>query len=1266
MDAGAGPASCALGSVKSQIGHTKCAAGLAGLIKASLAIHRGVLPPTLHVETPNPYWQRDSSPFVLHKAARPWSERRRRAGVSAFGFGGTNYHVVLTEAPAAVEPEIGLEQWPAELFLVRGSDRAAASKRMDVLARALDSDDPWRLRDLARTISLAGSGPVQVAIVATSAEDLRQKLDVARRFERDPRGVFVGGDAPVYEAGNLAFLFPGQGSQRPGMLADLFVAFPSLQRFLRLGQPWADRMLPPAARSAEEEAAQSAAITDTRTAQPSLGIAGLAMADLLGRLGVEPALLGGHSYGELVALSVAGAIDEAELRALSEARGVAIVEAAGDDPGTMAAVAATAERVAEALGDLLGVAGEIALANQNGPEQTVISGPTAAVEAAVARLSSAGLKAKAIPVSCAFHSSVIAGARDLFAATLRGVTISKPSATVYSNTTAEPYPTAPDAIRARLAEHIVLPVRFAAQIEAMYEAGARIFVEAGPGRVLSGLVGSILGDRPHTTVVCDHPRRHGVRQLQMALAELAVAGVSVDATTLHAGRDSTAVDLAQPSPQRVAPSAWLIDGFIARPAHGDLPENGLRPARYPVVTGVGQSAPAQPAPGAERDEVVMQYLDSMRRLVDSQREVMLGYLGATPAPAQVFDAISAPVLAAATVSQAPVPAVVTAASVAVVTAPSDPKTLLLGIVSERTGYPVEMLDLDLDLEADLSIDSIKRIEILGALGERMGLGESGDGERDAVIEQLAAVKTLRGVLDWLQRKPDADAAAPEPEAAKADEVLDDEGPLVPEGVVRFRMTLESAPPAKSKRARVKGRRVAVTADSLGVGAVLVAQLNASGAVATLVSADAPLGELDMLVDLASLDDSAGGAPGTRTKTLFARTREALDGGSRSIVSATGGGGSFGAGNAHGGATTSGGTAGLLKTVAKERADLRVSVVDLDPLEPAATLAGHLFDELSADDPLLEVGYQAGRRVQRKVEVQSLNGHVPTATLANNPVIVVTGGARGITARIATALAERGPCRLELIGRSPLPDKDTLVDPALTEARDRKGVRRVLVDSGLYASPREIEAEAARVMAAREILETLDAIRGAGAEVVYHACDVRDADALAAVIDDIYARHGRLDGIIHGAGVLEDKLIPQKTEESFGRVFDTKVSGALTLLEALRSPAEFIVFFGSVAGAFGNRGQVDYAAANDALDKLALRLAALPAGERPARRVLSIDWGPWAGAGMVTPELEREYARRGIGLIPMEDGVAAFIDELIRGEEADAQIILMRATPASMQ
>ncbi|HKA91086.1 MAG TPA: SDR family NAD(P)-dependent oxidoreductase, partial [Haliangiales bacterium] len=165
-------------------------------------------------------------------------------------------------------------------------------------------------------------------------------------------------------------------------------------------------------------------------------------------------------------------------------------------------------------------------------------------------------------------------------------------------------------------------------------------------------------------------------------------------------------------------------------------------------------------------------------------------------------------------------------------------------------------------------------------------------------------------------------------------------------------------------------------------------------------------------------------------------------------------------------------------------------------------------------------------------------------------------------------------------------------------------------------------------------------------------------AFGALIDDLYARHGRIDGVLHGAGVIEDKLLRDKTRDSFDRVFDTKVAGALVLAEKLRRDVKFVVFFSSVSGAFGNRGQADYAAANDALDKLALHLDRTLPG-----RVLSINWGPWGGTGMISPELEREYSRRGIGLIRPEEGVSRLLDELRR--PGLAQVILMRAAPEAM-
>ncbi len=185
--AGVEPGSCALGSVKSQIGHTKCAAGLAGLIKVALALYHRTLPPTINIEQPNPGWDAEASPFTLSLEPRPWLGEGRTAGLSAFGFGGTNFHAIVAEHPGSTA---GPEVRSAELFLFRGDERDAAAARMDALAAALERDDRWRLRDLAWTLS-RDEGPVQAAVVASSLEELRERTAAARSFDGGAAGVFV-------------------------------------------------------------------------------------------------------------------------------------------------------------------------------------------------------------------------------------------------------------------------------------------------------------------------------------------------------------------------------------------------------------------------------------------------------------------------------------------------------------------------------------------------------------------------------------------------------------------------------------------------------------------------------------------------------------------------------------------------------------------------------------------------------------------------------------------------------------------------------------------------------------------------------------------------------------------------------------------------------------------------------------------------------------------------------------------------------------------
>ena len=523
-EAGAKAGGCALGSVKSQIGHTKCAAGLAGLIKTVLSLYTGVKPPTLHMKRPNPAWREESSPFVFHARARPWAvpADERVAGLSAFGFGGTNFHVVLSAHSAAEPPAHGLNSWPAELFTFRGTDPAAARRAIEDVLKAAETDGlPWRLRDLALSASRRADArhePVQVAVVAADVEGLTGQLRRALVGEHDPAGgihLAEAGRAPAdgseqasSEAGQLqadagqtppgprrpapadgkvAFLFPGQGSQRPGMLADVFIAFPELQHYLHLGRDHADALYPPAAFDTAARDRRRAGITDTRVAQPALGIAGLAAHALLTAAGVRPDMAAGHSYGELVALCAAGAITPEALLELSAERAAAILAAVGDDPGTMAAVAAGAEDVERALRET-GAPATVVVANHNSPRQTVISGPTEAMATAVALLRAAGFGAERIPVACAFHSPVVAAGGERFADALANRPVRPPEFPVWSNRTAAPYGDHADEIRAELAAQIGAPVGFVAQIEAMYEAGARIFVEAGPGSVLTRLV----------------------------------------------------------------------------------------------------------------------------------------------------------------------------------------------------------------------------------------------------------------------------------------------------------------------------------------------------------------------------------------------------------------------------------------------------------------------------------------------------------------------------------------------------------------------------------------------------------------------------------------------------------------------------------------------------------------------------------------------------------------------------------------------------------
>jgi len=358
-----------------------------------------------------------------------------------------------------------------------------------------------------------------------------------------------------------------------------------------------------------------------------------------------------------------------------------------------------------------------------------------------------------------------------------------------------------------------------------------------------------------------------------------------------------------------------------------------------------------------------------------------------------------------------------------------------------------------------------------------------------------------------------------------------------------------------------------------------------------------------------------------------------------------------------------GTLGILKTLAKERPGLRVKTIDLDPSLPPEQLFILAVDELLTPDDLVEVGIDAHGRWRIEPVVESLTpdqlGDLP---VDRSSVILITGGAGGVTASVARELARRVAPRLILIGRTPLPGPEAPDTAGLKDTPElRRHLIQVMQQRNHRVRPADVEQALRKIVKDREILANLAAIQAAGGVVEYHSVDVRDGEKFAALIDDVYTRHGKIDGVIHGAGIVRDKLVRDKLPESFMEVFSTKVQSAMVLAKRLRSDSlKFLVFFSSVSGRFGNAGQVDYAAANEYLNKLAVHLD----GEWPGR-VVAVNWGPWNG-GMVSDELRRMYQSQGIQLIGLEAGARSLLDELRITGRTTPEVIIAAGTAESLR
>jgi NAD(P)-dependent dehydrogenase (short-subunit alcohol dehydrogenase family)/acyl carrier protein len=554
--------------------------------------------------------------------------------------------------------------------------------------------------------------------------------------------------------------------------------------------------------------------------------------------------------------------------------------------------------------------------------------------------------------------------------------------------------------------------------------------------------------------------------------------------------------------------------------------------------------------------------------------------------------------------------------------------VLVEVVAEKTGYPAEMLNGDMGLDADLGIDSIKRVEILSALQERLPNAPT------VKSEHLGTLNTLGQIVDFLVAGAPSLPAAPEAPPHRG-----------ASGVIT-RQTLRSAPvPFEQDRPALNlpaGATIVLVGGADALADHVVELVRARGYMLHRVYWDSPVeypSESAGLILLAPLSTtmpllatgfrwlraSASALKNAEPDQVLLATVSRLDG-------------AFGLSGLDAEAIPfGGGLAGLAKTAAHEWPNVACKAIDVDPRSNDGSLAERLAHELFVKGPL-EVGIDSSGL--RTIElVESPPPEIDSSLLGPSDVIIATGGARGITAEAMLALARTHHPTLVLFGRSPAPsdEPDWLRD--LADERDIKRALGARLNGN--SSPREINRRYSELSAQREIRANLQRLAAAGSRVVYRSIDVRNADAVTACVAEIRREFGPITGVIHGAGVIEDRLIEHKTDEQFDRVVGAKIEGLTNLLAATAGePLRVLALFSSSTARFGRAGQVDYAVANEALNKIARREAL----RRPNCRVVSMNWGPWDG-GMVTPELARLFEREGIGLIPLQEGARLLLSEL---------------------
>jgi acyl transferase domain-containing protein/7-keto-8-aminopelargonate synthetase-like enzyme len=1163
---------CYLSSIKANIGHTMSAAGVAGFIKAALVLHHRTIPPQPSCEELNPKLELESSPFKIAQTAMAWktsAKHPRRAAVSSFGFGGTNAHVLLEETPLAASAEVEHPQ----LFCFSAANEQLLRRYAGEVAEQIDTLQ-LSCADVALTLSQRQSFDVRLAIVAQGRGQLVERLQAFAKGE--DAGAFSTVLAP--EARQVAFLFPGQGAQRVGLLRDVVARFPAFARRLKLldvaVQHDAGTSLLAALYPAEpyDEVAAQALLTRTEVCQPAMAALGLALGEWLKQLGVAPSVVLGHSLGEFVASSVAGMMPGEDAVKLVARRGHLMNKLGLKDPGAMLAVMAERTIVEPLLSGL----NNVWLANHNHPTQLVLSGHTASIAAAKKKLEANGLKTAPLDVSHAFHSPLMEGVDDGMRRIVSRLELNPPAVAVASCISGGLYASVDEA-RDIWVDHATAPVDFVSALETVVEQGAKLFVQVGAGNTLLSFArGVAVKDSAFFSLASAEGGDQGA-QLLTTLGQLWVRGVPVNTLALLEGTDARLVML-PPSPLETQ-TYWGIERPAQRapraatPARPDAP-----PSARPTLSASKTGAPM--------DSLVSLFREQMA-LLTQQGEILKAQAAALQAVASGNPG------AAATLAQAQLaPVVVKPPNFSNMVAQKEPRAAaapvvedvrpqveakILASVSRISAFPAAALKMEQALTGELGFDSLMLVELDGDVAKAWP--KLGGLPRELFNKNT----TIAAVIDHV-----VGALAKPAQAAAVDKSTAPISRYVPANVAAPLHALRES-------ALSFDGPLLITVDAHGIAKALASRLTARGVEVLLGDATAagkPAGVIH-LADLTSRDSDYRAAT-KRVLTLANKAGPEAE----LFITVAGLGGRL---SAAGGGRESLGQVGALaftRALAQEWPDAVVKAIDVELSLGAEAIAQALFDELVSGDRRIEVGYSSGGRVTSELKEARASGPVAAALDAQS-VVLVTGGAKGLGLKFARALASKYRCAVVLSGRSPASD------------------------------------ETAKACASVKT--------GGARECSYQVLDVRSTKSVNEGVAAVKAAFGKIDAIVHAAGVIADSLIAKKDGAGIDAVLEPKVGGALALLDAT-SALKLFVGIGSWAGRFGNAGQTDYASAN-------AMLAALSQRSRPSLRCVTIDFPPWEDSAMaqkIPGFKKREMIEQGVTFLTDEEGLASFLTEVERG------------------